>query len=104
MRFEVVRLQYQDGLSLHLCALKTRKRRFRTICSRRSLALSTVATWLPRQPVCWACHQIHEYWQKRSCCLQSGPVETRPTVLVAMALNEGCMYTWQNGNAICLES
>ena len=35
---------YQDGLSWHFRTLKTRKRRFQTICSHRSLALSTVAT------------------------------------------------------------
>jgi len=38
---------YQGGLSWHLRTLKTRKRRFQTIWSHRSLALSTVAMWLP---------------------------------------------------------
>ena len=40
-------LSYQDALSWHLRALKTRKCRFQTIWSHRSLALSTVAMWLP---------------------------------------------------------
>ena len=35
---------YQDELSWHFRTLKTRKRRFQTICSHRSPALSTVAT------------------------------------------------------------
>jgi len=38
---------YQDVLLWHFCTLKTRKRRFQTICSHWSLALLTVAIWLP---------------------------------------------------------
>ena len=61
-------LGYQDGLSWHLRAWKTRKCCFQTICSHRSLLCQL---W-PRgcQLVCQARHRIQECWQKCGCCLE----------------------------------
>ena len=62
-------LGYQDGLSWHLCALKTRKPRFQTICSHRSLLCQLWPHGLI--PVCWLRRRIRElYWQKCGCCLE----------------------------------
>ena len=61
-------LSYQDGLSWHLRASKTRKCCFQTICSHQSLLCQL---W-PRgcQPVCRVRRWIREYWQKCGCHLK----------------------------------
>ena len=58
-----------DGLSWHLCALKTRKHiAFKLF---EAIDLKLCQLWpCGCQLVCWACRWIHEYWQKCGCCFK----------------------------------
>ena len=79
-------LGYQDGLSWHLRAWKTRKCCFQTICSHRSLLFSVncghvAANWSARHAT-----EFKNVGRNVVVVLKSGLVETGPTILVATAL------------------
>jgi len=83
---------YQDGLSWHLRALKTRKHHFQTIWSHRSLALSTVAMWLPTG-LLGVLPNFMNIGRNVVVASKSGRVETRPTWPVTTALPKGGVGT-----------